>query len=92
MSIVDADMHLMIFHPDYNAENAGLDFLIEEDILENDLVYCMVFIQKLSFLDDASLSLEKSGYYKNFPEEMYNSLVLDRRELRNGYGEKSNAS
>ena len=85
-------MHLMIFHPDYNAENAGLDFLIEEDILENDLVYCMVFIQKLSFLDDASLSLEKSGYYKNFPEEMYNSLVLDRRRLRNGYGEKRNAS
>ena len=28
MSIVDADMHLMIFHPDYNAENAGLDFLM----------------------------------------------------------------
>jgi len=43
-----------------------------------------VFVQRLSTLDDAALSLEKSGYYKHFPEEVYQSLVLDRRELRNG--------
>jgi hypothetical protein len=47
-------------------------------------VYCMVFVQRLSTLDDAALSLEKSGYYEHFPEEVYQSLVLDRRELRNG--------
>ena len=30
------------------------------------------------------LSLEKSDYYKNFPEDTYEALVLDRRRLRNG--------
>ena len=84
MSIAGKDMHLMVFHPDYDAEEAGLDFLIDEDATDDSLVYCMVFVQRLSTLDDAALSLEKSGYYKHFPEEVYKSLVLDRRELRNG--------
>ena len=48
----------------------------------------MVFVQKLSLLDDAALSLEKSDYYKNFPEDTYEALVLDRRRLRNGNEEK----
>lgn len=84
MSIAGKDMHLMVFHPDYDAEEAGLDFLVDEDATDDGLVYCMVFVQRLSTLDDAALSLEKSGYYKHFPEEVYKSLVLDRRELRNG--------
>ena len=84
MSIAGKDMHLMVFHPDYDAEEAGLDFLVDEDATDESLVYCMVFVQRLSTLDDAALSLEKSGYYKHFPEEVYQSLVLDRRELRNG--------
>ena len=83
MSIAGVDMHLMIFHPEFDAEDAGLEFLIEEDDDKEEIVYCMVFVQKLSLLDDASLSLEKSGYYKHFPEDMYKSLVLDRRRLRN---------
>ena len=84
MSIADKNIHLMVFHPDYDAEEAGLDFLIDEDATDEGLVYCMVFVQRLSTLDDAALSLEKSGYYEHFPEEVYKSLVLDRRELRNG--------
>ncbi len=84
MSIAGKDMHLLVFHPDYDAEEAGLDFLVEEDVVDESLTYCMVFVQRLSPLDDAALSLEKSGYYKHFPEEVYKSLVLDRRELRNG--------
>jgi len=84
MSIAGHDMHLMVFHPDYDAEDAGLDFLVEDGVSDPDLEYCMVFVQKLSLLDDAALSLEKSGYYKHFPEDVYNSLVLDRRRLRNG--------
>jgi len=83
MSIAGIDLHLMVFHPDYNAEQAGLDFLIEDDIVDESLTYCMVFVQKLSLLDDAALSLEKSGYYKHFPEDTYEALVLDRRRLRN---------
>ena len=84
MSIAGKDMHLMVFHPDYDAEEAGLEFLIEDGVTNTDLVYCMVFVQKLSTLDDASLSLEKSGYYQHFPNDTYNSLVVERRRLRNG--------
>jgi hypothetical protein len=84
MSIVGQDMHLMVFHPDYDAREAGLDFLTEDDVTDDELVYCMVFVQRLSLLDDASLSLEKSGYYQHFPKDTYESLVVDRRRLRNG--------
>ena len=83
LSILGQDMHLMVFHPDYGAEDAGLEFLLNDDVTDDALDYCMVFIQKLSLLDDASLSLEKSGYYKHFPDNIYQSLVLDRRRLRN---------
>ena len=83
MSIAGVDMHLMVFHPDYNAEEAGLDFLVEEGVTDDTLEYCMVFVQLLSKLDDAALSLEKSGYYKHFPVDVFHSLVIDRRRLRN---------
>ena len=83
MSIAGHDMHLMVFHPDYDAVEAGLEFLVEDDVTDDELVYCMVFVQKLSLLDDASLSLEKSGYYQHFPKDTYESLVVDRRRLRN---------
>ena len=83
MSIAGVDMHLMVFHPDYSAEEAGLDFLVEEGVTDDTLEYCMVFVQLLSKLDDAALSLEKSGYYKHFPVDVFHSLVIDRRRLRN---------
>ncbi len=86
LSIAGIDMHLMVFHPDFDASDAGLDFLEEDGITSSQLEYCMVFIQRLSILDDAALSLEKSGYYKHFPEDTYNALVLDRRRLRDGNG------
>lgn len=87
LSIAGMDMHLMVFHPDYDAVDAGLDFLIEDE--QDDLEYCMVFIQRLSLLDDAAVSLEKSGYYQHFPDDVFESLVLERRNLRHG-NEKSN--
>lgn len=83
LAVANKDMHLMVFHPDYDAEEAGLEFLVD-DVTDEDLNYCMVFVQRLSTLDDASLSLEKSGYYQHFPDDVYESLVLDRRRLRNG--------
>jgi hypothetical protein len=78
------DLHLMVFHPDYDATEAGLEFLVDEGVTDDSLSYCMVFVQKLSKLDDASVYLEKSGYYKHFPDDVYDSLVLHRRRLRNG--------
>ena len=82
LSIAGKDIHLMVFHPDYDAEKAGLDFLIDDNVVDPGLDYCMVFVQRLSTLDDAALSLEKSGYYQHFPTEVYESLVIERRKLR----------
>lgn len=81
-----ADLHLMVFHPDYGAEEAGLDFLYDhnwESKIEH--LYCMIFIQSLSEVDDASLILENQGYYDVYPEDEYNELVLERRNRRYGY-------
>ena len=84
LSVQGADMHLMQFHPEYSAEDAGLDFLLQDGVSDPELEYCMVFVQRLSVLDDAALSLEKSGYYLKFPVETFHSLVIDRRRLRHG--------
>lgn len=84
------DLHFMLFHPDYGAEDAELDFLYEHD-WESELEdYCMIFIQRLSQVDDASLQLEGKGYYSTFPKHEYQTLVLDRRNRRNGNETKSN--
>lgn len=77
------DLHIMGFHPDYGAEDADLDFLYDnnwESSIEDE--YAMMFIQSLSKVDDASLQLEKMGYYNVYPEEEYKALVLERRQRR----------
>lgn len=80
------DIHIMVFHPEYGAEEAELDFLYDhewESGIESD--YCMAFLQQLSQVDAASKKLEKLGYYKAFPEEDFFNLVLERRRrLHNG--------
>ena len=78
------DLHIMGFHPEYGAEEAELDFLYDHDwtsSIEED--YAMMFIQSLSQVDDASLKLEKLGYYNVYPKEEYEALVLERRQRRN---------
>ena len=44
--------------------------------------FTMVFIQRLSELDDASRILEKTGYYENYSKEDYLNLILTRRRRR----------
>jgi len=80
----------MEFHPDYGAEDADLDFLYEHE-WESDIEdeYAMLFIQSLSKVDDASLRLEKLGYYNVYPEEEYEALVLDRRKRRQNNGNET---
>lgn len=78
------DLYFMLFHPEYGAEEADLDFLYDTDWesgIEDE--YCMVFIQSLSKVDDASLQLEGKGYYDAFPQDEYETLVLSRRKRRN---------
>jgi len=85
------DLHIMGFHPEFGAEEAELDFLYEhswESSVKDE--YCMVFIQSLSQVDDASLKLEKLDYYKVYPEDEYQELVINRRTKRNGNETTSN--
>lgn len=78
------DLYFMLFHPDYGAEEADLDFLYDTDWESSiEEAYCMVFIQSLSKVDDASLQLEGKNYYDDFPEDEYETLVLNRRKRRN---------
>jgi len=80
------DLYFMCFHPDYGAEDAELDFLYDttwQSSIEQE--YCMVFVQRLSNVDDKSRVLETKGYYEAFPKEEYEQLVLQRRQLRERY-------
>lgn len=84
------ELHFMGFHPEYGAEEAGLDFLYEHEWDSNiEEEYCMLFVQSLSQVDDASLKLEKLGYYKVYPKEEYETLVLDRRNRRKQNGDET---
>jgi len=44
--------------------------------------FTMIFVQKLSELDDASQTLEKMGYYESYEPDDYLNLILYRRERR----------
>tara|TARA_R100001510_G_C7577034_1_gene151395 strand:+ start:87 stop:614 length:528 start_codon:yes stop_codon:yes gene_type:complete len=74
-------LHCMQFHPDFGAEDAELDFLYDNDWDSNlDRDYCMVFIQDLRLVVNASDKLEKLGYYNAYPRSEYNELVVKRKE------------
>lgn len=77
------DLYFMLFHPEYGAEEAELDFLYDTEWMSGiEEEYCMIFIQSLSKVDDASLQLEGKGYYEAFPNDEYETLVLKRRKRR----------
>ena len=70
----------MGFHPGYDAEDAELDFLSDNDWVGSiDEDYCMIFIQDLQTVVRASDKLEKLGYYKVYPESEYQELVVERK-------------
>lgn len=77
---VFASTHCMPFHPDYDAEDAGLEFLMGNDWESKaDNLYCMVFIQDLRAVVSASDKLERLGYYAAYPPDEYETLVAARR-------------
>jgi len=76
----ETTLHCMGFHPGYNAEDAELDFLSDNDWVSSvDEDYCMIFIQDLQTVVRASDKLEKLGYYKAYPESEYQELVVERK-------------
>jgi hypothetical protein len=80
------ELHCMQFHPDYDAGEAELDFLTDNDWESGTKdAYCMLFIQDLRLVVEASDKLEPLGYYSTYPYDEYESLVLHRkRRLTNG--------
>ena len=85
---IDRDIWLMGFHP----EDEPNDFVAEpsetfEPVVEQE--YAMIFVQRLSKLQESADKLAKRGYYKPY-EEDYNAKELFEhrhqlyRRLRNG--------
>ena len=73
-------LHCMEFHPDYGADDADLDFLTDNDWESSvNKPYCMVFIQDLELVVQASDKLERLGYYEVYPKEEYTELVVNRK-------------
>lgn len=87
LNVLFEDLHCMEFHPEYGAEEAGLDFLSEMDWDSSiDRPYCMVFIQDLEQVVCASDKLHRLGYYDVYPKAEYEELVVNRkRRLTDGY-------
>jgi len=66
----------------------GLNFMLNQQgkdiwLLGFQNEWTMMFIQKITKLDDASIDLEKKRYYVNYNEDQFQHYVAKRRKLRN---------
>ena len=85
---IDKDMWVMGFHP-YDdppefSEEAEFEPLV-------DVEYAMIFVQRLSKLQESAHKIKKNGYYDNYDKEYNASHIFKRREelyrrLKNGNG------
>ena len=78
------DMYFMSFHPSNPATIEEQQFLVSpfEELLEDGTYpehkYSMMLVQKFSQLQQASDKLHKQGYYKLWPDEYYQDVVVSR--------------
>jgi len=85
---IDSDMWVMGFHPYDEAP----EFSEEADFEPlTDVNYAMIFVQRLSKLQESAYKIKKNGYYDNYDEEYNASYIFKRREdfyrrLKNGNG------
>ena len=83
---IDKDIWLMGFHP--NDEPS--DFVQEVTFdYETDTEYSMIFVQRLSKLQEAADKLDKKGYYDSYDGEYNASDIYEKRtelyrRLKNG--------
>ena len=72
------DIFFMGFHPDNPANEEEQEFLVtpngETPIVESDIAYSMMLIQKFSQLQEASDKLHRQGYYKLWPKGYYQDV------------------
>ena len=75
---IDKDIWLMGYHPDdEEAEFVAEDVEVEEMVEEP---YLMVFVQRLSKIQEAAYKLVHKGYYENYMSDEYFSEQYAKRE------------
>ena len=78
------DIYFMSFHPSNPATVEEQKFLVspteepEENVSYPEYKYSMMLVQKFSQLQQASDKLHKQGYYKLWPDEYYQDVVVSR--------------
>ena len=90
----NSDLWIMGFHP-YDDENDALDSESFEPI--SDYSYGLIFVQRLSFLQEAANKLELQGYYNVYKDDfdinqMYKVRKDYYRRLKHGNGKESRSS
>ena len=85
-AFIDKDIWLMGFHPDDDVNDFVEDVEFE---VETETPYAMIFVQRLSKLQESADKLDKKGYYGIYDPE-YNALEIYAkrknlyRRLKNG--------
>ena len=83
---IDRDMWVMGFHPHDEAN----DFIDDQSFMQLvDDEYAMVFVQRLSKVQESADKLAEKGYYKNYLEEYDAEEIFEKRanlyrRLKNG--------
>ena len=76
------NLFFMSFHPSNPATEEEQKFLVSPNNDINvpgpDYKYSMMLVQKFSQLQEASDKLHKQGYYKQWPDEYYQDVVVSR--------------
>jgi len=75
---IDRDMWLMGFHP-HDEPNDFIDDNSFMQIVEDE--YAMIFVQRLSKVQESADKLAKKGYYDNYLEEYDAEQIFQKREL-----------
>ena len=86
-TFIDKDIWLMGFHPDDEVSEAAEQTAIEA---VTDTEYSMIFVQRLSKLQEAADKLDKKGYYDSYVGEYNASEIFEKRDnlhrrLKNGF-------
>jgi hypothetical protein len=78
------DIFFMGFHPLNPANEEEQEFLVtpngDTPIVDSDLEYSMMLIQKFSQLQEASDKLHRIGYYEKWPKGYYQDVVVSRQK------------
>ena len=74
---IDRDLWVMGFHPDDDESEFVEDVSFEPLV---DVEYAMIFVQRLSNLQEAADKLDKKGYYDTYGDEYDAKNIYARRE------------